>query len=461
MRRLTQISLLSAVLFFVSISCSDTEKDWNKLFNEENLDQWVQLNGEAKYSLEDGVIVGESVLNTPNSFLCTKKRYSDFILKVELKVDSGLNSGIQIRSNSIPEYRDNRVHGYQVEIDPTDRRYSGGLYDEARRGWLYNLVDNEPARQAFKMDDWNTYRIEALGDTIQTWVNGVPAANVVDNMTDEGFIGLQVHGWYDDESMKGLKARWRNLRIMTGDTAWKHNKTMDIPQKSYIYNRLTEEEKAEGWQLLFNGKNHEGWRGANKDTFPEEAWIVHNAAMMVVTEGGGEAARGGDIVTMDEFSDFDLKVDFRFTKGANSGIKYYVTEEAGPHEGSAFGLEYQILDDENHPDANKGRNGNRTLASLYDLKPAKNKEPNPVGEWNHARILSKDNHVEHWLNGKKVLEYERGSEAFRNLVEMSKYSAPRYSAYGTRFGEAEKGHILLQEHGHQVSFRNIKIKPLD
>ena len=461
MKNLLKIAGITAVSFFITVSCTETEPEWDRLYNEENLDQWVQLNGEASYTEKDGMIVGETVLNTPNSFLCTKKKYSDFILKVDLKVDPGLNSGIQIRSNSIPEYRDNRVHGYQVEVDPSDRAWSGGIYDEARRGWLYNLEDNEPARQAFSVGEWNTYRIEALGDTIQTWVNGVPTANLVDNMTGKGFIGLQVHGIGDDEEKEGLQVRWRNIRILTGDKAWANNKSMDIPQKTHLYNHLTEQEKQQGWELLFNGKNHEGWRGANKDQFPEKGWIVHNAALRVVAEGGGESIHGGDIVTEEEFSDFELKLDFRMTEGANSGIKYYVTEQEGEHEGSAFGLEYQILDDENHPDANKGRNGNRTLTSLYDMKPAKNKEPNPIGEWNHARIVSNDNHVEHWLNGKKVLEYERGSENFRKLVEMSKYSAPRYNAYGERFGEAAKGHILLQEHGHKVSFRNIKIKRLD
>lgn len=460
MKNTFKITCIAMLSFFIAVSCSDTDKNWEPIYNEENLDQWVQLNGEATYAEKDGMIIGETVLNTPNSFLCTKKKYADFIFEVELKVDRGLNSGIQIRSNSIPEYRNNRVHSYQVEVDPSERSYSGGIYDEARRAWLDDLSDNEPARGAFKNGEWNTYRIEALGDTMQTWVNGVPAANLVDNMTGKGFIGLQVHSVGDDEEKLGLKVRWRNMKIMTRDTAWANNKAMDIRQTTYIYNRLTEKEKEEGWQLLFNGKDHEGWRGANKDQFPEKGWIVHNAALTVITKGGGESVSGGDIVTEKEFGDFELKLDFKMSKGANSGIKYYVTEEAGTHKGSAFGLEYQILDDENHPDADKGRNGNRKLASLYDLMPAKNKELKPVGEWNHARIISKDNHVEHWLNGKKVLEYGRGSSEFRKLVEISKYSAPRYKAYGTRFGEAEKGHILLQEHGHQVSFRNIKIREL-
>ncbi|MBS3776958.1 MAG: DUF1080 domain-containing protein, partial [Bacteroidales bacterium] len=219
MKNILKIASIAAVSFFVAVSCTQTEPEWDRLYNEENLDQWVQLNGEANYYEEDGTIIGETVLNIPNSFLCTKEQYGDFILKVDFKVDDGLNSGIQIRSNSIPEYKDNRVHGYQVEIDPSDRAWSAGVYDEARRGWLYNLEDNPEAREAFKNEEWNTYRIEALGDTIQTWINGVPAANLVDNMTSEGFIGLQVHSVGDDEEKEGLRVRWRDMKILTGEKA--------------------------------------------------------------------------------------------------------------------------------------------------------------------------------------------------------------------------------------------------
>jgi hypothetical protein len=141
------------------------------------------------------------------------------------------------------------------------------------------------------------------------------------------------------------------------------------------------------------------------------------------------------------------------TEGANSGIKYYVTEKEN-NKGSAIGLEYQILDDKNHPDAKLGRDGNRTMSSLYDLITAKNKRPNPIGQWNTARIVSKNNHVEHWLNGMKVLEYERGSKEFREIVAISKYKD------WPNFGEAPQGHILLQDHGNKVSFRSIKIRKL-
>lgn len=183
---------------------------WKPLFNGKNLEGWEQINGEAEYSVEDGTIVGTTVKGSPNSFLCTKKHYTDFELEFEVKDDPRLNSGVQIRSNSLPDYKNGRVHGYQVEIDPSDRAWSGGIYDEARRGWLDDLKDNEAARKAFKNGEWNTFRVLAFKDRIMTWVNGVPAANLEDDMTHKGFIGLQVHGFRGDPP---AQVRWKNIRI--------------------------------------------------------------------------------------------------------------------------------------------------------------------------------------------------------------------------------------------------------
>ncbi|MEX2579855.1 MAG: family 16 glycoside hydrolase [Verrucomicrobiales bacterium] len=190
---------------------ADEPGEWTDLFNGKNLDGWVQRGGEAKYTVEDGAIVGETVPKTPNSFLCTEKDYGDFILEVEFKVDPTLNCGVQIRSLSKPDYKDGRVHGYQVEIDPSDRGWSGGIYDEGRNGWLDDLSDNPEASYAFKQNDWNRYRVEAVGDRVRTWINGVPAADLTDDTTAKGFVALQVHGIGNREEK--LQVRYRNIRI--------------------------------------------------------------------------------------------------------------------------------------------------------------------------------------------------------------------------------------------------------
>lgn len=219
-------------------------------------------------------------------------------------------------------------------------------------------------------------------------------------------------------------------------------------------NSLSAEEKAAGWRLLFDGTSTKGWRNAHADTFPERGWQVKDGLLQVLESGGGEAAHGGDIVTLDEYGDFELKADVRLTKGANSGIKYFVTEKLGtPGKGSAIGLEFQLLDDVLHPDAKMGREGNRTFGSLYDLIAAPASKPvKAVGEWNSIHIVSKGTKVEHWLNGTKLIEFDRASAAFDKLVAVSKYKD--YAG----FGKAKSGHILLQDHGNAVSFRNVKVK---
>lgn len=385
-----------------------------------------------------------------------KKYYGDFILEFEFKIESGLNSGVQFRSESLKEYQNGRVHGYQYEIDSSPRAWSGGIYDEARRAWIYRLTANPPARKAFKSNEWNRGRIEAIGNSIRTWVNGIECANIIDDVTPSGFIALQVHEVGKNED--GKTVAWRNIRICTTDL--EKNRTpenMAVPEINLIPNTLSDREKREGWKLLWDGKTTDGWRSAKETGFPKKGWTIEDGELKVVKSEGKESANGGDIITKDKYKNFILKVDFKITTGANSGIKYFVDPDLNKGAGSAIGCEFQILDDKNHPDAKLGVKGNRKLGSLYDLiPPYKISEANfQKGTYNTAMIVVNGDKVEHWLNGKKIVDYERNNQMWNALVAYSKYKN------WPDFGNLKEGHILLQDHGDAVSFKSIKIKVLD
>jgi hypothetical protein len=454
---------LSCVLFAIvstAVVVAQSGNGFTNLFDGKSLDGWKKITGTADYKIEEGAIVGITVPNSPNTFLVTEKEYGDFVLELEVKIeDTTSNSGIQFRSHYNPEMSNGRggkgrVYGYQFELDPSARRWTGGIYDEARREWLYPLSLNPAGQDAFKTGEYNKVRVECIGNTIKTWVNDKAAAYVIDTVDRSGFIALQVHA-INKAELAGEKIYWRNIRIKTtGLSPAPFAKGVYVA--NYIPNTLSAYEKSDGWKLLFDGKTTNGWKGAYKKDFPEKGWEVKDGTLSVLSSNGAESTNGGDIVTKEEYSAFDLSFDFKFTPGANSGVKYFVTLSE-KNAGSAIGLEYQVLDDTLHPDAKLGRDGNRTLGSLYDLiKADKTKRfIHQPGQWNTGRVVvTPNNHVVHYLNGVKVLEYDRGSQAFRDLVALSKYKVWK------NFGEAPKGHLLLQDHGNEVSFRSIKIKVL-
>jgi len=423
------------------------------LFDGKTLDGWKTLGGGADYKVIDGAIVGSSRPGVPNSFLVTEKTFGDFILDLDVRQDVGpTNSGVQFRSLSTPEFENGRVHGYQTDIDPSERQWSGGIYEEAQRGWFYTGEMNPPGKSLYKFGEWNHYRIEAIGPRLRVWINGKPAADVIDDATASGFIGLQVHSIEKPEDA-GRTTTWKNLNIQTGNL--KRMPPMGILIRNNLPNNLDAEEKSQGWRLLWDGRSAQGWHSAKGDAFPANGWSMANGELAVQPKGGG-----GDIMTDEQFGAFELQMEFKVSEGANSGIFYYLTAAHDPASNAPLGLEYQVLDDERHPDAKLGIDGKRTLASLYDILPRGKLMTNVgikpvVGAWQHARIVARaDGTVEHWLNGVKVLEFKRGSDDFRAHVATSKFKST------PGFGEAPKGHILLQDHGDAVSYRSIKIRKL-
>jgi hypothetical protein len=218
-------------------------------------------------------------------------------------------------------------------------------------------------------------------------------------------------------------------------------------------NQLTKAEIKAGWKLLFDGKTMTGWRGFHNQQVPE-GWGVADGCITKV-KTGGKTKTGGDLITADQFENFEFAIEWKLEKGGNSGIKYLVSENLPPTGKSGVSFEYQVLDDDNHPDAKAGIAGNRTAGSLYDLIAAsKDKKLKPVGEFNQSRIVVKGNHIEHWLNGVKVVEFDRSGEEFKKHLAESKFKTTK------GFGEAKQGHILLQDHSDAVWYRNIKIRAL-
>ena len=451
-------------LLFWSATCGAAlaADGWINLFNGKNLDNWVVRGGTAKFTIDEDGIVGTAAPNTPNTFLCTPRDYGDFILEYDFKVDPRLNSGVQFRSDCLPnitkftwqgkEIRvsENIGHGYPVAIDNDphrDRWWSGGVYDEFARGWLYpgalggdGDAFTKQGRDITRQGDWNHIRLECIGSSIKTFMNLTPCADLKDSRITTGLIGLQVHNISGKPDMVGAQVHFRKIRIQ------------ELEDNGDV-NALSKEEQAAGWSLLWDGKTGNGWRGIDSMIFPSKGWECKEGMLCSTRNTGNEAAVSNDIITCDKYSDFELRLEFKLTKDANSGIKIFVDPELNKGQGGGIGMEYQIIDDVGHPEVKTDAGGSHSLASLYDLIAAPvDKVVHPLGSWNRARILSRGKKVTFWLNDVRTVSFERGSEAWRELVKNSKFK----DCPG--FGELADGHILLQEHGGLVSYRNIKIR---
>src|SRR5271154_276205 len=362
MRRFIPIFLALATLNATQLFAAG----WVNLFNGKNLDGWTQKTGRATYSVENGCIVG--TIHVPgggtNSFLCTTKDYDNFILEMDFKADPRVNTGLQIRSQfadkPVSLVLDGKtinigagyVYGYQVEID-TDfkgKTWTGGIYDERRRrGYIdpddgvkgpHGLAFTKLNKTITDTNGWNHLRVEAVGDSMKTYLNGVLRADIHDSLTPKGFFGLQVHN-SNEQSAEGAQIRFKNIRLQ--------RVSPKPPVVEPPPNTLTEKEIKDGWKLLWDGKTTDGWRSARSEEFPTESWVIENGELSVTNDNGGESAVGGDIITRDRYSNFELSADFKITPGANSGIKIFAQPDisavtptgAMTNTGSGIGLEYQ------------------------------------------------------------------------------------------------------------------------
>jgi hypothetical protein len=395
---------------------------------------WVVENGALK-----------TVVGGDRCDIITKDMYKDFELELSWRVSPGGNSGI------FYDVAENESEGYytgpEVQI-LDDGGHADGKNPKRGAGSLYDLIA-PVGRELRPVGEYNQARVIKKGSHVEHWLNGKkvveyelwkePLTTMIaeSKFKDmprfakerQGHIALQHHGqeiWIKDVRIRGAAIK------------------ADPPRP----NVLTDTEARAGFRLLFDGKTTAGWRGFKKADFPSQGWSVRDGALVKTASGQGDSLGGGDIVTKERFSDFELRFDWRIAAAGNSGVKYLVTEErSGP-----IAHEYQLIDDDAHPDAKVGEQ--RKTAALYDALPATNKALRPVGEFNESRILLRGRHVEHWLNGRKVLEYELESEALMAAKAKSKFKD--VAGWGTRL----PGHILLQDHGDEVAFRNIRIRPL-
>ncbi|MEX2400867.1 MAG: DUF1080 domain-containing protein, partial [Rhodothermales bacterium] len=347
---------------------------WQSLFNGEDLSGWTERNGDHIFEARDGQIVGTTVPGQPNGFLTTDETFGDFILELEVNVDVLMNnSGIQFRSLSHAGYRDFRVHGYQAEIDTKPQRWSGSIYDEARRGWLYVTELNPASKSAFVNNTWNHYRIEAIGTTNRVWVNGIPTAHLIDDETTRGFIGLQLHANNPDDPPGSHQIRFRNIRIQTQNL--RPSPLDDLFVVNLIPNHLSAQERAQGFTLLWDGQDTGGWSGADGASFAETGWVAVDGELRTSPASSDAlSARHG-------FDAFELKFDFRpLEEGAVCGIRY-----------------------RSHDPADDDGVGDVPVTSPY-CRMASQKIDREA--WNQGFIrVRPDRRVEYWLNGHLILEY--------------------------------------------------------
>lgn len=401
------LSMLGAVAcLFLLAGCSHVTPQsqaptpWIELFDGETLKGWSQVNGDAPYVVLDGVIRGTNVLDSPNSFLASDEVYSDFVLEFESRSIGEANSGVQFRTELAPGTWSGVV-GYQLDIDPSPRKWTGGLYHEGVHVWRHSMARNPACQAAYMHGEWNTYRIEAVGPVIATWVNDIPCAHMVGDHHRTGFVALQVHAINEEEKYRGNFTEWRKVRLL------------DTPETNDLW--LTQRaDLIEGWldNQLSDSEAEKGWRLFD---------ISNESATLDVGSG-----------------DFEIVMDVRLDNDADGQLEYEFAESGDACSGS-----YKILNDAS---LGEGRSASSLMGSYPDKYAAENlSEPGrpkrvySSERWNRVRIVVDEDRIQHWLNSVKVVDYPRCDS-----------SAPPSSAAGVI--------LSLVTHDGQIEVQNTKIK---
>lgn len=343
-------------------------KGFVSLFDGKSLDNWRKVGGGATYRIEDDCIVGE-VGPGPNTFLRTEKTYGDFILELDAKLDIPGNSGIQFRSHQ--KEGDGRVFGYQCEIDPSKRAWTAGIYDEARRGWLFPLTGHPEAQKAFKLDDWNHFVIEARGPHLKTTLNGVPCADLLDTMDMEGFLALQVH-----QGKEG-RIRWKNIRLK------------DLGQSH--------------WMPLWDGKTFDGWEKLGGGKWTIEDGVIHGTASK-------DEKEHGHLITKDQFTDFAVRLKFKANEG-NSGL-YFRVEKGGSAGVQGFQAE---IDPQKDVGGLYETGGRQWVVQPTAEQVKKYFKP---GEWNEMAVVALGDRVVVQVNGHTTAELKNDPGRQRGYISL-------------------------------------------